>query len=88
MKKKTILLFYALCAAIMSVSAGVNVTISDGVENAELKQKMERTIAAILNEANSAQAANRALDFKVMGVDVAVQRSMSMPQGRGESMSA
>lgn len=78
MKKKTILLFYALCAAIMSVSAGVNVTISDGVENAELKQKMERTIAAILNEANSAQAANRALDFKVMGVDVAVQRSMSM----------
>ena len=78
MKKKTILLFYALCAAIMSVSAGVNVPISDGVEIAEHKQQMERTIAAILNEANSAQAANRALDFKVMGVDVAVQRSMSM----------
>ena len=78
MNKKIILLFYVFCAAIIPMSASVNVTISDGVENVELKQKMERTIAAILNEVNSAQAASRALDFKIMGVDVAVQRSMSM----------
>ena len=78
MNKKIILLFYVFCAAIIPMSASVNVTISDGVENVELKQKMERTIAAILNEVNSAQAESRALDFKIMGVDVAVQRSMSM----------
>ena len=78
MNKKIILLFYVFCAAIIPMSANVNVTISDGVENVELKQKMERTIAAILNEVNSAQAESRALDFKIMGVDVAVQRSMSM----------
>ena len=78
MNKKIILLFYVFCTAILPMSANVNVTISDGVENVELKQKMERTIAAILNEVNSAQAESRALDFKIMGVDVAVQRSMSM----------
>ena len=78
MNKKIILIFYVFCAAIIPMSASVNVTISDGVENVELKQKMERTIAAILNEVNSAQAESRALDFKIMGVDVAVQRSMSM----------
>lgn len=78
MNKKIILLFYVLCAALIRVSASVNVTISDGVENVELKQKMERTIAAILNEVNSAQAESRALDFKIMGVNVDVQRSMSM----------
>ena len=72
MNKKIILLFYVFCAAIIPMSANVNVTISDGVENVELKQKMERTIAAILNEVNSAQAESRALDFKIMGVDVAV----------------
>ena len=58
--------------------AQISVTITDGVDNPALKAKMEHSIAAILNEVNAAQAADRNLNFAEMGVNTRVQQSMAM----------
>ncbi len=58
--------------------AQISVTITDGVDNPALKAKMEHSIAAILNEINAAQAADRNLNFAAMGVNTRVQQSMAM----------
>lgn len=62
----------------LPMNATINVTLLDGIDNQEIKHKMECTIAAMLNEVNSAQSQNRFLNFSVMGVNTQVQRSMSM----------
>jgi len=59
-------------------AAQISVTITDGIDNQAVKAKMERNIAAILNEINAAQAADRNLNFAVMGVNTRVQQSMAM----------
>ena len=56
----------------------MRVTISDGMDNAQIKEKMESTISAILTEANNAQAEGRDLRLGAIGVPENVQVSMSM----------
>ena len=58
--------------------ANVRLTISDGIDNAQIKAKMEYTISAILTEANNAQAEGRDLRLGAIGVPENVQVSMSM----------
>lgn len=75
---KRVLLSLSIIICQLSVSlAQVSVTISDGIDNHTVKAKMEKTIANILNEVNAAQAAQRPLNFFVMGVSQQVQRSMA-----------
>lgn len=77
MKKNLIVLasfaFSSLCWA-----GNVVFSISDGVDNPSLQTKMEQNVNNILNEINAAQADNRDLNFKAMGVNESVQRSMAM----------
>lgn len=71
----------SLSSIILCVSfsvAQISVTITDGIDNEAVKQKMEHSIAAILNEINAAQAAERDLNFSAMGVNTRVQQSMAM----------
>lgn len=71
---------FVILLSIMPLIAWANVrlTISDGIDNAQIKAKMESTISAILTEANYAQAEGRALQLGPLGVPENVQVSMSM----------
>lgn len=76
MKKIFSIIIFSLTIALQAAS--ITVTITDGVDNDALRQKMEHNIARILDEINAAQAADRNLNFAVMGVNTDVQRSMAM----------
>lgn len=66
-----------LCVSQM-LFASVNVIISDGISNEACKAKMERTMSALLTEANNAQSAGRGINFASLGISVNVQESISM----------
>lgn len=60
-----------------NIMADVTVLI-DGIDNATVKAKMERTMSAFLTEVNNAQSSKRALNFGGMGLSTNVQSSVSM----------
>ena len=60
-----------------NIMADVTVQI-DGIDNATVKAKMERTMSAFLTEVNNAQSLKRALNFSGMGLSTNVQSSVSM----------
>lgn len=60
-----------------NIMADVTVQI-DGIENATVKAKMERTMSAFLTEVNNAQSSKRDLNFGGMGLSTNVQSSVSM----------
>ena len=64
--------------AVQVMLADVTVSISDGIDNEDLKRKMELRMSALLTEVNNAQAENRMLRFHGMGLSTDVQSSMSM----------
>ena len=74
MKKNLIFLLIFVAQNIM---ADVTVQI-DGIDNATVKAKMERTMSAFLTEVNNAQSSKRALNFGGMGLSINVQSSVSM----------
>lgn len=74
MKKNLIFLLMFVAQNIM---ADVTVLI-DGIDNATVKAKMERTMSAFLTEVNNAQSSKRALNFGGMGLSTNVQSSVSM----------
>jgi hypothetical protein len=74
--KKAILSLFMLLPAMMW--AGVHVTISDGIDNGGVKNKMETKMSALLTEINVAQANNRALNFSKLNLEPSVQTSLSM----------
>lgn len=78
MKRALLSLSLIICQISFSV-AQVTFTISDGIENAGIKSKMESTVSRMLTEINAAQASCRSLNFSAMGnIDTRVQQSMSM----------
>ena len=78
MKRALLSLSLIICQISFSV-AQVTFTISDGIENASIKSKMESTVSRMLTEINAAQASCRSLNFSAMGnIDTRVQQSMSM----------
>ena len=74
MKKNLIFLLMFVAQNIM---ADVTVQI-DGIDNATVKAKMERTMSAFLTEVNNAQSSKRALNFGGMRLSINVQSSVSM----------
>ena len=60
-----------------NIMADVTVQI-DGIDNATVKAKMERTMSAFLTEVNNAQSSKRDLNFGGMGLSTNVQSSVSM----------
>lgn len=76
---KKLLLFIMAMVAIQGRADNVSFTISDGIDNASIKSKMENTVSRMLNEINAAQSAKRSLNFSSMGnIDTRVQQSMAM----------
>ena len=77
MKKLLFTFILGLCA-ILSKADNVTFSVSDGIDNAAIKSKIESTVSKMLTEINLAQAAGRDLNFSAMGVAQRVQQSMSM----------
>lgn len=70
-------LIFLLMFVAQNIMADVTVQI-DGIGNATVKAKMERTMSAFLTEVNNAQSSKRALNFGGMGLSNNVQSSVSM----------
>ena len=78
MKKLLSFLLMALLA-IQGKADNVTFTISDGIDNASVKSKMESSVSRMLTEINAAQEAGRSLNFSAMGnIGTRVQQSMAM----------
>ena len=58
--------------------AGVQISISDGIDNQQVKTKMETKMSALLTEINAAQTSGRALNFANLNLSSSVQMSLSM----------
>ena len=77
--KKILLIFLTIASTCYVAANNVNFTISDGIDNAVIKSKIESEVSQMMNEINAAQAAGRDLNFSAMsGVGTRVQQSMSM----------
>lgn len=65
-------------AALTAMAANpVKVTITDGIDNAAVKAKMEAALSRILTEANAAQAAGRQMNYSKLGIPSDVQGSLA-----------
>ena len=76
---KKLMLAVIACTLSFCIDAAERVTvrISDGIENAAIKTKMEQTISAILTEANAAHEAKRELNYSALGIPSSVQGALS-----------
>lgn len=77
--KKLSFIFIMALIAIQGKANAVLFSISDGIDNATIKSKIENSVSSLLSEVNAAQEAGRALNFSAMGrVDTRMQQSMAM----------
>ena len=59
-------------------NASIKVTITDGIDDDAVKQRMEQHLSTMLTEINSAQSGKRSLNFATIDVNTNVQKSMAM----------
>ena len=77
--KKIVCFVLVAFAAIQMKADNVTFSISDGIDNAAIKSKIENNVSSMLTEINAAQAAGRSLNFAAMGsLNTRVQQSMAM----------
>jgi hypothetical protein len=77
MKRFFQLLCIIACALPTMASAQVKVSLTDGIDNNVVKQKMENAISKILTEANEAQRAGRQMHYSQLGIPADVQGSLA-----------
>lgn len=79
MKRIYLSLAFALCQWAVCLANPVFFIISDGIDNAAVKSKIESGVSKMLSEINSAQEEERSLNFAAMGhLNIRVQQSMAM----------
>ena len=77
--KKIQFIVMVVLFAIQGKADNISFTVSDGIDNATIKSKIESEVSRMLTEINAAQEAGRSLNFSAMGdIDTRVQQSMSM----------
>jgi len=77
--KRLLSFFFVALFAVYGKADNVTFTISDGIDNASIKSKMESSVSRMLTEINAAQEAGRSLNFSAMGnIGTRVQQSMAM----------
>lgn len=76
--KKLLFTFIMGLFAFSGHADNVSFSVSDGIDNATIKSKIERSVSKMLTEINAAQEAGRNLNFSAMGVGQRVQMSMAM----------
>ena len=77
--RKLLLIVIVALFAIQGQADNVTFTVSDGIDNASIKSKIESGVSRMLTEINAAQEAGRSLNFSAMGnIATRVQQSMAM----------
>ena len=77
--RKLLLIVIVALFAIQGQADNVTFTVSDGIDNAAIKSKIESEVSRMLSEINAAQEAGRSLNFSAMGnIGTRVQQSMAM----------
>ena len=77
--RKLLLIVIVALFAIQGQADNVTFTVSDGIDNASIKSKIESGVSRMLTEINAAQEAGRSLNFSAMGnIGTRVQQSMAM----------
>lgn len=77
--RKLLLIVMVALFAIQSQADNVKFSVSDGIDNAGIKSKIESGVSRMLTEINAAQDAGRSLNFSAMGnIGTRVQQSMAM----------
>lgn len=69
--------FVLCCSASLYAADAVTVKISGGIDNATVKAKMEKTISAILTEANYAHEKRKEMRYSSLGIPSSVQGSLA-----------
>lgn len=77
MKKILLLILTTLASVGIYAADKVSVRISDGIDNATVKAKIEQAISTILTEANAAHEQGRELNYSALGVPSSVQGALS-----------
>lgn len=79
MKRLYLSFALALCQWALCLAVPVSFSISDGIDNAALKSKIESGVSRMLSEINAAESEERSLNFAAMGqLNLRVQQSMAM----------
>ena len=78
MRRILLSISFIVCQLSISLAHSVSFSVSDGINNAALKSKIENNVSRMLTEINAAQAEGRSLNFGAMGVSTRVQQSMAM----------
>lgn len=78
MKKLFWTLLVLLQSVVLYADNAVKVTISDGLSNDALKNKMEQNLGRLLTEVNEAQSSGRAIDLGKMSLSDDVKLSLEM----------
>lgn len=77
--KKILFIVMVVLLAIQGRADNISFTVSDGIDNATIKSKIESEVSRMLTEINAAQEAGRSLNFSAMGnIGTRVQQSMAM----------
>lgn len=77
--RKLLLIVMVALFAIQSQADNVKFSVSDGIDNAGVKSKIESGVSRMLTEINAAEDAGRSLNFSAMGnIGTRVQQSMAM----------
>ena len=77
--RKLLLIVMVALFAIQSQADNVKFSVSDGIDNAGIKSKIESGVSRMLTEINAAEDAGRSLNFSAMGnIGTRVQQSMAM----------
>ena len=77
MKQLILTVFALMLTSGIGAADRVTVRLSDGIENEAVKAKMERTLSAILTEANAAHEGKRELNYAALGIPSSVQGALS-----------
>lgn len=77
--KKILFIVMVVLLVIQGRADNISFTVSDGIDNATIKSKIESEVSRMLTEINAAQEAGRSLNFSAMGnIGTRVQQSMAM----------
>ena len=77
MRHSIITLLISICSLQAFAANAVSFSISDGIDNAAVKTKMEKVISSILTEANAAHEAGREMNYSSLGIPSSVQGAIS-----------
>lgn len=79
MKKLVLLMAMVMVAFVQVPAAGtVKFYVNDGVNDSRVKKQIEQNVSALLCELNAAQEADRAIDYKSVGISEEAKQQIDM----------